>query len=136
MLDVSIHLNKTSFQLLFKRSVVICFAILLCFFNEPSLVECVFESILLLNDLGQHGFDVTADLSTELAVSIANAKQMQTWKACQVGSQNVLVLVDFVGVVRMVTYSGSKCKLTYAILALSVVGFHCLLLFFPTGVHR
>lgn len=54
-------------------------------------------------------------------MAIADAEKMEGWQALDIGSQNVLILVDFVWVVRVVPNSSGECELSHAVLALFVV---------------
>jgi len=53
-------------------------------------------------------------------MTVANAEEMEGRKAFDIGSQDVLVLVNFIGVVRVVANSGSECELPDAVLSFFV----------------
>jgi len=72
-------------------------------------------------DLRGHGyFHETTHLSAELPVAIANTEEVEGGQALNIGGQDVLILVYFIGVVRVVANSGGECELAHAVLALFV----------------
>lgn len=54
-------------------------------------------------------------------MAIADTEEMEGGQALDIGSQYVLVLVDFVGVMWVVPNSSGECELSHAVLALFVV---------------
>ena len=73
--------------------------------------------ILLFYDLRQLGFNVRADFLSVLAMAVANSEEMQRRQLRHVWGEDVLILVNFVGVVRVKAYPGSKRKLPYTVFA-------------------
>ena len=86
------------------------------FFHD---VRDVIFAIPLLNLSSKINFHVAADLSSILAVAIADTEEMSRRKTLDVRCQNVLVLINLVWIVRVIAHSGCEGKLSHAILAFS-----------------
>ena len=92
------------------------------------------EAIIVFYLLWKLVLDIATDFTAELAMAVADAEKMETWKASEVWSEDVLVLVHLVGVVWVVANSGGEGELADAVFSFSVVRLGCLFSRFSRSV--
>lgn len=81
----------------------------------------LFLTIILLNQYRKRYFDKATYLSTELAVAIANSKDVKGWIPSYIWSKYILILINFIWVVRVIPNPSCKSKFSHTILTFLVL---------------
>ena len=127
---VFIDFDEALLQPMHDQLVRVCFLVRILRIEERLFSRAQLFAIIFFDLRGERHFNEATYLSAELPMAIANAEQVQGGQPLYVGSQHVLILIDFVGVVGVVPHSGGECKFSDTILAFFVellLGY-CLLL--------
>ena len=120
LLYVFVNFDEALLQPMHDLLMRVCFLVWILRVEERFLSWAQLFAIIFLDLRGERHFDEATYLSAKLPMAIANAEQVQGGQPLYVWSQDVLILIDFVGVVGVVPHSSGECELANTILTFFV----------------